>query len=324
MPPDPAYRAQRQMRRRTMAFRPVSVTRLALRMLSAVCVGIGLAASAGAQSAAALQARHASLAAALEASPFQRPLVLEANDSAHRPHGEVHAVVDQPFTAISATLRQPAHWCDVLMLQMNVKRCAIQGGMQEPVLQVVIGRKADQPIEDAFVFGFRFTQHAVTSDYLSVHMSADEGPLGTRDYRLVMEAVPLDARRSFVRLSYAYANGLSARMATRAYLATSGRDKVGFTVLGRDAQGQPRYVEGMQGIAERNAMRYFLAIEAFLDAIAAPPDQRADLRLQRWFAATERHARQLHEMEREDYLAMKRRQLRASGPIAEPPTRAPS
>ena len=44
-------------------------------------------------------------------------------------------------------------------------------------------------------------------------MSADEGPLGTRDYRLVLEAAPLDGGRTFLHLSYAYAYGTIARLA---------------------------------------------------------------------------------------------------------------
>jgi hypothetical protein len=121
--------------------------------------------------------------------------------------------------------------------------------------------------------------------------------------------MPIDAGRTFVRMSYAYASGLAARLATEAYLATTGRDKVGFSVAGHDADGRPLHVRGVQGIAERNTMRYFLAIDTYLDVLDVAPQDRVEQRLQRWFAATERYPRQLREMGLADYLAMKRREV---------------
>jgi len=57
------------------------------------------------------------------------------------------------------------------------------------------------------------------------------------------------------------------------------------------------------------AMRYFLGIEAYFSAMAAPPAQQQEKRLHDWFALTEQHPRQLHELERDEYLAIKRREL---------------
>ena len=53
-------------------------------------------------------------------------------------------------------------------------------------------------------------------------------------------------------------------------------------------------------------MRYYLAIDAFLGALSAPPNARREKSLHDWFAGIERYPRQLHEMEQGDYLAMKR------------------
>jgi hypothetical protein len=61
---------------------------------------------------------------------------------------------------------------------------------------------------------------------------------------------------------------------------------------------------------ERNTMRYYLAIDAYLASLAAPPAQQRMRRLEAWFAATEQYARQLHEVERADYLAMKQNEFR--------------
>ena len=95
-------------------------------------------------------------------------------------------------------------------------------------------------------------------------------------------------------------------LAMQAYLATAGADKVGFTVIGKDGNGQPIYRGGVRGAVERNAMRYYLAIDAYLASLQAPADQQPEKRIQAWFNATERYARQLHEMDRGTYVAMKR------------------
>lgn len=280
----------------------------------AVATGLGAAAPpAAAQDAAALRARHAALAPRLAASPFGRPLWLESDMSAGRPRGEVIAVVEHPFPRVLAALREARHWCDVLILPFNVKRCEVAGSPQAPLVRVAAARRADQPAGDAYPLEFRFDASATRDDHLAVRLTAEHGPLGTRDYRLVFEAAPLDARRSVVRLGYAYTAGLAARLATETYLATSGRDKVGFSIVGTDAAGRPQHVLGWRGIAERNTMRYHLAVEATLDTLGEPPERRLEARLRRWFAAVDAYPQQLREMPLDDYLAMKRREAAATG-----------
>jgi hypothetical protein len=94
----------------------------------------------------------------------------------------------------------------------------------------------------------------------------------------------------------------------RLYLGTAGADKVGFTVVGKQPDGAPKYVGGMRGVAERNTMRYYLAIESHLGALSSPPQARIEKSLRDWFAATQRYPRQLREMEQAEYLSMKRRE----------------
>ncbi len=53
---------------------------------------------------------------------------------------------------------------------------------------------------------------AAGADYLQVRMTAGDGPMGTRDYQIVFEAVPLDEGRVFVHFRYAYAFGTAARL----------------------------------------------------------------------------------------------------------------
>jgi hypothetical protein len=98
-------------------------------------------------------------------------------------------------------------------------------------------------------------------------------------------------------------------MAMQVYRATTGRGKVGFTNISMPGEA-PNYIGGMRGLVERNTMRYYLAIDAYLGAMAAPPAEQLEKSLGTWFDQTEKYPRQLHEMSRDDYLVMKRGEYR--------------
>jgi hypothetical protein len=75
----------------------------------------------------------------------------------------------------------------------------------------------------------------------------------------------------------------------------------------------------MRGLVERNTMRYYLAIESNIGALSAPPQARLEKSLRDWFAAIEAYPRQLHELEQDEYLAMKRKEYsRARGAVRPP------
>jgi hypothetical protein len=283
-----------------------SWTRAVALALSLALAGL---APAWAQDATALRAKHDSLREKLADNPFRRPLVLESTQSSGDLAGEVYAVVDQPFGVVGPALQGMDHWCDLLILHLNVKGCSFAGKPPAEVLSLVVGRKFDQPLDDGYKVDFAYSMPAASADYLRVQMGAETGPMGTRNYRLALEAVPLDERRSFVHMSYAYAYGTAARLAMQAYLATAGHDKIGFSITGRGEDGRPTYIKGVRGVVERNTMRYYLAIEAYLGSLSAPPAEQQERRLRDWFAATERYAPQLHEMDRDEYLAMKRHEV---------------
>jgi hypothetical protein len=249
--------------------------------------------------AAELRAKLQSLAPQLARNAFRRPLALESSEAADRLSGDVYALVDHPFARVSGALREPAAWCQVLMLHLNTKHCAVKGG--GTALAVAIGRKFDQPIADAQTITFAYTAGKTDANYLNVRLSADTGPLSTRDYSIVFEASPMDGGKTAIHLRYAYAYGTAARLAMKGYLATLGSDKVGFTPA-----GQGGYIGGVRGVVERNTMRYYLAIDSYLDA---PGAAQLEQRLAAWFDATEQYTRQLHEIEKSDYLAMKRHEF---------------
>jgi len=260
-----------------------------------------------AQDASALQARHAALRGRLADNQFGRPLVLESSQSQGDLTGDVYTVIEHPFAVVQQALATKEQWCEILILHLNVKGCIAKHGDKTLLLEV--GRKFDQPVSDTYKLPFDFRVATSTAEYLQIRLSCEEGPLGTRDYRIHLEVIPLDANRSFVHMSYAYGYGLPARLAMQTYLATIGRDKVGFTIVDRQG-GKPNYLGGVLGLLERNTMRYYLAIEAYLGAYSLPAGQQVEKRIHDWYASTERYARQLHEMDEADYLEMKRKEIR--------------
>jgi hypothetical protein len=265
---------------------------------------------AQAQDAATLKARHLALRDALANNAFERPLVLESSERDDSLQGDIYARIEQPMAVVGAALTGADHWCEILILHLNVKQCLAGDAKAGGALQLVIGQKHDQPLDQAYRFAFAYRVVASRPDYLQVQLTADEGPLGTSRYRIVLELAALDERRSFLHLSYAYGYGVVARVAMQAYLATIGRDKVGFSVVGRKADGQPLHIASTRGVVERNTMRYYLAVESYLGALSLPPAQQVEKRLADWHAGVERYPRQLHELELGEYLALKRAQLR--------------
>ncbi len=281
------------------------------RAVAAACLALSaafLSTAASAQDAATLRARYAALQDKFANNQFGRPLVLESVETSGDLKGDVYAVVDYPFAMVQQALQAADHWCDILILHLNVKRCRVGGGAAK-TLNLSVGRKFDQPIEDAYQLNFAYRVVTATNDYLQVLLTADEGPMSTKNYRIQVEAVPVDAKRSVIHMSYAYGYGFTAKVAMQTYLATIGSAKVGFTILDRK-DGKPVYQAGVLGLLERNTMRYYLAIDAYLSAYSLPAADQFEKRIREWYASTERYAPQLHEMDQNEYLDMKRKEMR--------------
>ena len=262
------------------------------------------------EAAARLQAKYLALESQLKQNQFNRPLVLTSVETPERVSGEIYAVVNHPFSAVSTGLSSPDSWCDLMSLPMNTKYCRAEAANGGAVLKVNVGRKATQRLEDAPRIEFKYLLAQTTASYLEVRLNADTGPMGTSDYKITFEAMPLAvsgaSAKTFIHMSYSYSANLAARLAMQTYLATLGRNKVGFTRLDQQSNGPPRYIDGVRGVVERNTMRYYLAIDSYLDAASLPPPAALEKRLQSWFTASELYPLQLHELERSEYVAMKR------------------
>ena len=257
-------------------------------------------------SVAALRARYASLGEQLQHNQFGRPLFLESTETSNRLTGEIHATLDYPFARVSAGLNDPGQWCDVILLHVNTKYCRPAAEPTGAALRVHIGKKTPEELSDATRLDFTYRVAAASPEYVDIVLDAKDGPMGTSDYRIELEAVALSNAKTFMHLTYSYAFNFAGRLAMQTYLSTLGRDKVGFTPASKSGGGQPAYVGGMSGLVERNAMRYYLAIDSYLESLSTPPADQLDARLQSWFTATEQYPRQLHEVDRAAYIQMKR------------------
>lgn len=259
--------------------------------------------------AASLRSKYRSLTQQFAHNPFQRPLYLESKELPSALNGDIYGVVNYPFTTVDGTLNDPAqgpaNWCDVLILHLNTKYCHASTGASGTVLAVNIGKKTEESLASSYRVQFDYRPVISMPDYFRVELTAATGPFGTKNYRIVLEAIPVDNSRTFIHLTYAYGYGTAGRIAMKTYLGTIGSDKVGFSSTSDSSTNETQYIGGMRGLVERNTMRYYLAIEAYLGALSSPSNARLDKRLTDWFDATEQYPRQLHEVSRADYMQMK-------------------
>jgi hypothetical protein len=269
--------------------------------LAAACVA--WSAPAGAETgAASLRAIYEKDVPALASSPFGRPVLLNSSETAKGLQGEVYGVLDRSLSDMEGVLDTPTRWCEMLMLHLNNRKCRADDAKQTLTLGVV--PKYDVPVEQAADLSFVVRRESATADYFDATLTSGKGPYGTSNYRISLQAIPLENGKSFVHFSYAYDQSGGTGLATKGYLATFGRGKVGFTVVGKKPSGEPELIEGVLALIERNAMRYFLAIDAY----TAAPDN-VEKRLALWHASTEKYPRQLRDLSEADYLKFKRGDL---------------
>jgi hypothetical protein len=243
--------------------------------------------------------------AKLERNSFGFPLFLESFERDDRVYVDVYGIFDYPFSSVVNVLKVPANWCDIVSLHPNVKACTYRELPGTWRLTFYIGRKVYQPPEDTRQVIYHYRNVDRQQGYLDIILSADAGPFGTKDHRMRFEALPLDGGRTFVHVSYAYSDSVALRLAEKVYFATLGWGKVGFTVTGADRNGKPVYIGGPRGAIERNAVRYYFAIQSFINSLRYPEESRFSMTTSEWYDLTNRYRKQLFEMDKKDYLTFK-------------------
>lgn len=243
--------------------------------------------------------------ARLESNSFGLPLFLESYEQTGRVHVDVYGIFAYPFSSIVAALKVPANWCDIVSLHPNIKACTSRELPGGGLLTFYVGRKVYQPPEDAqqVVYSYRVVKQL--PGYLDIVLSADKGPFGTFDHHMRFEALPLDGEKTFAHVSYEYSDSMALRLAGKAYFATLGIGKVGFTATGTDKNGNVTYIGGPRGAIERNAVRYYLAIQSFMKTLRYPEKQIFSMRINEWYELTIKYRLQLFDLDKIAYLASK-------------------
>ncbi|NRF65923.1 hypothetical protein HLB44_02870 [Aquincola sp. S2] len=239
--------------------------------------------------------------------PFGRPVLIRSEVEGGVVRAEIEALIDRPFRDVQLALADPPRWCAAMILHISNTGCraapAAPGSAAMPRIALRIARHLAQPPEQADELDFSYHPMTASTDRLSVRLHAAKGFLGTHDHGLMLDAAPAGAARTALRLSYTYRQTPLADWSQTLWLGTFGRGKVGFSSEADDG-GSP-LVGGIRGLIERNLVRYLFAIEAAARTPAASDRQAYQQRLRDYFDATERHPRQLRQVDLDAYLALK-------------------
>lgn len=310
---------------------PQALLRVLLALLLASALASHLAGAAGPPLAdgapgpartAALLAEHQRLAGALRDSVFGEPLLLltsgpsPAADAGQA--GEVVMLLPRPLASVAAVFASPASLCAMLDLHLNVRSCSPSAEPGSPVLDLVAGPMRQSLPGLVYPLRLVLQSDAASPGYFGARFGVADGPTNDARLQVQLQAVAVGSSHSYLHVHYRQRPDLATQFATRLYLATAGRAKIGFSPDGVAADGRPRFVGGERGALERNLMRHYLALlVASAPAPAGTPAARRDARLRAWFALTERHPSQLHELDLADYLREK--QGNAPPTMAAPP-----
>jgi hypothetical protein len=277
---------------------------------AAVFTSIGTAPAAGSVQRGEdilLESYHSNLAA-MHKSSFGLPLLVTSYEKKDRSHVDVYGIFDYPFGSVADTLKIPANWCDIIGISPNVKACTYGKQVSDGLLNIYVGRKGYRSPEDARRVISRFKVAEQRPGYLNILLAADTGPYGTRNYRMEVEAVPVAAGKTFIHVSFEYSDSAALRMVEKAYYATLGHNKTGFTVIGTDDDGKPVLVGGRRGAIERNTVRYYLAIRSFLTVQRLPAEQRFSRVIGDWYDLVSRYRQLDVGLDRQEYLDTKARE----------------
>lgn len=242
---------------------------------------------------------------ALDNNAYGIPVYVNSRDENNTMTGVIYGVIHHPFETVSQSVQSAANWCAIAPQHLNIKACTYQQIKNHCQLTFYSGRKFYEKADDVDQLAYRFNINEQTKNFIHISLTADDGPAGTSHYRLYVKAIPLDKTSSFIYFSYSYQYNFITSIGMGTYLATLGRGKVGFSITGKDEKGNPVYVDGVRGIIERNSVRYYLAIQSYLDTLHIKPEDRFTARITKWFDLTEQHHLQLHEMGKKEYLGYK-------------------
>lgn len=236
---------------------------------------------------------------------YDTPIHIKSEDIGNMVRGDVYGIIYHPYKIVSESLSSQKDWCDIMPQHLNIKACTFQHVNNQCRLTFYSGRKFYEKADNVYHLDYQFKVTALNENYFNLTLTSEKGPLDTADYIISIEAIPLTNSSTFIHLSYEYKYGIWTSIAMSTYFTTFGRKKVGFTINAEDEDKNPIYIKGIRGVIERNSMRYYFAIQSYLDTKNNPVKTRFIKRISNWYNLTEKHHRQLYEMKKEDYLKYK-------------------
>jgi len=251
--------------------------------------------------------RYPELQEAARRGPFGLPLQVRSEERETLVSAEIHGIIDHPFRALAATFTDPGGWCDFLVLNPNIKTCTFRREAQETLLTLYIGSKSYRAPESATEQVYRFLVRARHPEYVAISLTAPRGLLGTTAHRFEFEAGSV-AGKTVVALSSSFEPSMLSKLLTGIYLSTLGRNRIGFSREATEAGVPAGYVRGVKGMIERNVMRYYLALKAFLDTSDQPADRQFEARASLAYDLMNLYPAQLRQMEKAEYLDIKSRE----------------
>lgn len=253
----------------------------------------------------ALLSKYHAIKGNLEKNQFGAPIYLQSTEADGSFRVDMYGIFNYPFDTVREALNSPANWCDITLLHINNKACTYKT-TDYTLLTLYSGRKHYQRPSDAYPLKLKYRIVTQQPEYLDLLLDAKEGPFRTKDHRISLQAAPLDASRTFVHFGFSYSNSSMTRVAINGYFATAGQGKVGFSTVNQN--GKWVYVDGVRGAVERNTVRYYLALQSYMDTLRYPESQRFEQRINRWYDLTAKYPRQLKELEKSEYLSNKRQE----------------
>ncbi len=288
----------------------IFILRLAAVMFCVLIPCAVLQSDAAEQQAEDLIALYAQYESRIAKSPLGLPLYFESRVENDFSGVDIYGVLDFPLETLQKELSKPKNWCDIIILHPNIRACTYSGDTSGSVLVLHNVKRHFHAIAEAYQMHFKYQIMSDSRSLLDISMKADSGPFNSTDHKLRLRAGALDAKRSFVHLSYSYTYGPLQYIAMRSYFALFGVRRAGFSIDSFDDKNGPVYVSGVKGAVERNVMRYYLAILAYFDAMKYPPEQRFEKRLSGWIGLSDRYTEQFPKIENEQYFDFKRLDLK--------------
>lgn len=234
------------------------------------------------------------------------PIYLESSNEKKLMQGEVYGIIYHPFNKVSNSLSSITSWCEIMPQHLNIKGCTYEYVNNQCRLTLYSGRKRYKKPDNAYRLNYDFNVASLNNEYFFTTLYANEGPFDTKEYKINVEAIPLSETSTFIHFEYEYQYGFLTNIAMSTYLATFGHKKIGFSIKEKDKNNNPVYVGGVQGVVERNAMRYYFAIKSYLNTQEIVKAKRFESRINSWFDLTEQYHKQLYELDKPDYLKYKR------------------